>query len=430
MTTDDGRATHGAVLAGATLIDGTGAPPQPDSSVVVVGEQIAWVGPRERLPEWARGMRSIDLRGHTVLPGFIDTHVHLAMPGRGHLRAEDYLHRPAGLAPYEMAVRMRRTIEAGVTTVRDLGGADLATKVAVETGLTAGPRLSIAINVLTPTGGVADFRTRGGFDFGPAMSPSRTSRQVDGVDDCVRAVRELRAAGADVIKVTLSASPTATHPDAGGLSTAELAAVTETARSLGLPVAAHANTPRSIVAALEAGARSIEHGYFVDDRGIELLTEQGAYLVPTLSTFARPVRDDATPEEREQHEQRDVRQRESFARLLQAGGSVAMGTDAAVPAHGANLDELRLMVDYGMTPMQAIVAGTGAAARLLELDHLLGTVATGRAADLVVADVDPIADIASLAEPAHVRLVIKAGVVYSDRGVLASGMLPEFSPAV
>lgn len=339
------------------------------------------------------GDTGVDCTGSTVLPGLIDTHVHVMFSGVDLLRA---MQSPFSYAFYEAARNLEATLAAGVTTVRDAGGADLGVKRAVENGLVTGPRMQIAITILSQTGGHADDWVPGGFEV-PLMPahPGRPASVVDGPDEVRQRVREILRAGADVIKVCTTGgvlSP-ADDPRHSQFSTAEIDVMVAEASAQGKPVMAHAQGTDGIKNAVRAGVASIEHGIYLDDEAIDLMLERDTWLVPTLAApravLAAAEAGAAIPETMvakaaavtEVHAA-------AVERAVAAGVRIAMGTDSGVGPHGTNLDELPLMAACGMTAEQVYAATTSGAAQLLGLDGQIGSLATGFVADLVVVDGD------------------------------------------
>jgi imidazolonepropionase-like amidohydrolase len=341
----------------------------------------------------APGAERLDLRGATLLPGLIDCHVHLSDAGLPDATAQD--RDPPSLRVLRMAEHARRTLAAGVTTVRDVGGRDhleFGLRRAVQEGLLRGPRLVLA-------GKIVSITTPG------ASTWAGMYRTADGGAEMVKAVREQVAAGADVIKIMATGAvlaPAHESPRSAQLTTEELRAAIETAHALGRRVAAHAHGIAGIRAAVEAGVDTIEHGtHLHEDRGVAReMRARGVFLVPTLKALAymadppaSGIPDDVTAKARERRADRDA----TFRVALEERVPIAMGTDAATPfnRHGENAEELALMVGLGMTAGEAIVASTSAAAKALGRDDL-GVIAPGKLADLVAWNGDPLADIALL----------------------------------
>ncbi|MCX5240594.1 amidohydrolase family protein [Streptomyces prunicolor] len=400
----------------ARLIDGTGALPVTDAVVVADAEgTIAYAGPAATAPPVTgdgSAVRIIDAGGRTVLPGFFDCHTHLAYaqgspPGR---RGE----LDPVLVTYDTATRLRQTLDAGITTARDLGGLSTGFRTAVETGRIVGPRLHTAVRIISHTGGHADFRMLDGTD----LSGGEMAELADTVDESRLAVRKVIRAGADVVKICASggmASPYDQPEDEGLMEEEIRAVVDECRRHGGKPVAAHAQGTAGIINAIRGGVTSIEHGYGLDERALDLAGERGTFVVPTLSTVFAGIDKNLMPEH---HYQKKVRwsgiTKENIARAIDQGARIALGTDAAVCPHGQNLLELRFLVDLGMDPMTAIVAGTSVSAELLGLSDQLGTLTVGRTADLILCDGDPLADIGVLGDPGNIVCVVQDGVVRKD----------------
>jgi len=377
------------LFTGGQVFDGTGSPPS-TADVVVEGGYVVDVGPG------LDGDVAVDCTGTTVLPGLVDCHVHVMISDVDSLRLA---YTPFSYAFYEAERNLGLTIAAGITTVRDAGGADLGVKKAVDDGLIVGPRMQISVAPLSITGGHGD-------DWLPSGShleffvphPGRPSGLVDGPDEVRRGVRQMLRAGADVIKVHTTGgvlSPT-DDPRHAHFSPAELDVIVAEAVAQGRSVMAHAQGAEGIKNAVRAGIRSIEHGIYLDDEAIELMLAHGTWLVPTLSAplaVIRAAEAGASIPASSVAKARAVVEvhRQSFAAAVAAGVKVAMGTDAAVVPHGTNLDELPLMAAGGMTPEQVLAATTSGAAELLGLQDEVGRLAPGMRADVVVVDGDALA---------------------------------------
>ena len=277
-----------SLIHNGTVIDGTGREPLPDGAVLIEDGRIGAVGRRDDLTRPAGAVAEIDAQGGFILPGFIDAHVHLMLEGFdlvGHLTT------PFSLHFYRAIDHMRRTVEAGVTCVRDAGGADAGVKRAVEAGLVVGPRMQISISVLTTTGGHGDFWLPSGAEFSLFSAyPGNPDGRCDGVDGVRQKVREVLRAGAEIVKVCSTGgvlSPT-DHPEFTQFSPEELGVmVQEAAYRRGVKVMAHAQGADGIKNAVRAGVHSIEHGIYLDDEAIELMLRNGTWLVPTRSAQPR-----------------------------------------------------------------------------------------------------------------------------------------------
>ena len=408
------------LVRNGTLIDGNGGPLRKNASVLIEDNRIVQVGDADSIAQPGGEVQVIDAQGGYILPGFVDCHVHLALEN---LTIERVLSTPLSFTLFQSIDHMRRTLEAGVTSVRDAGGADQGLQQAVEEGLVAGPRMQITITILSITGGHLDYFMPSGNEYNlfPAY-PGRPAGICDGVEEVRKKVRELLRAGAEVIKVCTTGGTMSPrdHPTFTQFSPAELSVmVEEAAFHGGKKVMAHAQGSEGIKNAVRAGVHSIEHGVYLDDEAIELMLERDTFLVPTLSAPAFVLERHAESGQYPEWGVRKVREvfdvnLESIARAYQAGVRIAMGTDACVGPHGANLRELSLMCRIGMSPMESIVASTKVAAECLGWQDRLGTLEPGKLADIVVTKEDPLADIDSLADTENIQVVIKDGVVIKD----------------
>ena len=402
-----------------TIIDGTGSAPITNGAVLIRDGRIESVGRGADVPvPDHEAVERVDARGGTILPGFIDCHVHLTSQNFG---PEDRYFVPETYQVLKTAVYAKRTVEAGVTSVRDAGGADRGVQRALDEGVILGPRTKIAVAMLSITGGHGDA-------YSPSLglrltSPLRVSGVCDGVDGVRTKVREVLRAGAQVIKVATSGgvlSPT-DNPEDAHFTQAELEAIVDEARMHGNKKAmAHAQAATGIKNAVRAGFHSIEHGIYLDDEAIDLMLQHGTYLVPTLIAPLSVLKAaengqrvaawavEKSKRVMEAHQQ-------SIARAHQAGVKIAMGTDSGVGPHGTNLEELALMVEIGMSPMEAIVASTRVAADCLEWSDEVGTLSSGKLADVVIAAQDPLSDIRSLGDTDNIVWVMKGGSVVKNR---------------
>jgi imidazolonepropionase-like amidohydrolase len=324
------------LIRNGRLIDGTGGSPRPNAAILVEDDRITQVGETDTLVPSGEETRILDAGGGTILPGFIDCHVHLVLEN---LTIERVLSTPLSFTLLQSIDHMRRTLEAGVTSVRDAGGADQGLKMAVEEGLVAGPRMQVSVTILSITGGHLDYFMPSGNEY--SLFPAYPGRPVgicDGVEEVRKKVRELLRAGAEVIKVCTTGGTMSPrdHPTFTQFSPAELEVmVQEAAFHGGKKVMAHAQGTEGIKNAVRAGVHSVEHGVYLDDEAIELMLEHETFLVPTLSAPAFVLERHASSDEYPEWGVRKVREvfdanLDSIARAYQAGVRIAMGTDACV----------------------------------------------------------------------------------------------------
>jgi imidazolonepropionase-like amidohydrolase len=395
------------------LVDGRGDAPVADAGVLVDGNgMISWVGPMAQAPQLPDQVRRVALAG-TLLPGFIDTHVHFAVPGGG-LNVAVLMRQPPPVRVLQIAASMHATVDAGVTTVRDLGFLGPKLAMLATTGATPAPRLLNAIAMLSSTGGHGDIPLPAGVDLTELFQLLDMRLAVaDGPDAATKQARQLMRDGAQVVKVaaTGGVSTPADGPDDVGFSPAELRAVVEAASSRGRRVAAHAIGTQGIANAVDAGVHSIEHGCGLTPEIAERMAKRGAFLVPTL-TVLNELGDPAVMGQ--EAYQKAVRWRaavsEAVPMAVKAGVRIATGTDAGLGIrHGQNLVELAHLVNAGLSPMAAIVAGTATAAEVCGLGDQVGTLEPGKRADLVVAAGNPLDDIDLLADATNITLVVQDG---------------------
>ena len=403
-----------------TVIDGNGRSPLRDGAVLIRDNKIVQVGRKLDINLPDADITMLDAQKGHILPGLIDTHVHFIFDGVDFMKQ---LTTPFSLQFFQVMDPMRRTLEAGITSVRDAGGADLGMKTAVEQGLIAGPRMQISISVLTITGGHADSWVPSGADL--RLIPEHAGRPsgiCDGVEEVRKKVRQVLRAGADVIKVCATGgvlSPT-DHPEFTQFSLEELQVMVQEAEYRnGIKVMAHAQGKEGIKNAVLAGIHSIEHGIFVDDECLELMLARGTFLVPTLLAPLAVLEDGeagGTMPEWGIRKSREVIEihSENIGKAHKAGVKIAMGTDAGVMKHGTNNRELGLMCGIGMSPMEAVVATTKTAAECLGWQDRVGTLEAGKLADVIVVGADPLADIRSLENVENIKVVMKDGRLAKD----------------
>ena len=403
------------VIHAGTLIDGVTETPRQQVSILIHDEKITAVESGFKTPA---GAEVIDLSGATVLPGFIDCHVHMSakLPSRMNATEDGLTHNDIDRA-FDGALFARRMLQQGFTTARDAGGGDetVALREAITAGKIPGPRLYVALEPLGPTGGHADPRNgldaqlwRGDWDNG----------RVDSPDDARRRVREHKRRGADLIKLMPSGgiASTGDDPRAQLMTNEEMRVAVETAHSLGMKVAAHIYPAGAIENAVIAGVDSVEHGSFATAKTFELMKAHGTYLVPTLTVYevfyeaARNHPELLTPGTAQKELHNDLLPKQNLPLAVRSGVKIAYGTDIGEGDHAM---EFGLLIHNGMSPIQAVLAATRNAADLLGAADKVGSVQAGHYADIVAVAGDPLRDTDQFE---HVSFVMKGGVVYRDHG--------------
>lgn len=383
------------------LIDGTGLTIE-RATILIRGSKIVATG-SSRTMTIPKGVTRLNGRGLTVIPGLIDCHVHLCLGGEPDVVATVESDSPS-MTLLKSARHARQTVESGFTTIRDVGSRDhsiFALKTAIDAGIMPGPRIVGAGLAICMIGGHARF----------------IGQEVEGVEQVQRAVDAQLAAGAGVIKVIASGGvlTPGTSPDQAQMTMEELAAAVATAGRAQKKVAAHAHGASGMKNAIRAGVHSIEHATLLDDEAGELMKQHGVYMVPTLSALSttaagRPgcgIPVSALDKARAMTK----RHQASFKKAHESGLCIAMGTDAGTPFnyHGDNAQELERMVAFGMSPMEAILASTAAAARLIGIHDTVGTLTRGRQADLVIVEGNPLKRIETLRDRSKIMGVMQAG---------------------
>jgi imidazolonepropionase-like amidohydrolase len=405
------RAPASILLRPARVFDGETPIPHEGWVVLVTGERIVAAGPagEVRAPP---GARTVDLPGATLAPGLIEGHSHLLLHPYDETSWNDQVLRESVAERVARAVNhARATLDAGFTTVRDLGTegagyADVGLRQAIEKGVIPGPRMRVAGPAIVATGsyGPKGFRAEASVPLG--------AEEADGVDALMRVARDQIGKGADLIKVYADyrwgpngeAMPTFTQQ--------ELEVLVQVAASSGRPVVAHAATAEGMRRAILAGVASIEHGDGGTPEVFRLMKERGVGFCPTLAAGDATLQYAGWRKGADPEPARIRAKRESFRAALEAGVSMCVGGDVGVYAHGTNAREMELMVDYGMTPAAVMVAATSGNARILGLGGQLGAIRAGLLADLVAFDGDPTRDIAAAR---RVRFVMKGGSVHLQR---------------
>ncbi len=378
-----------AVKAGV-LIDGSGREPIRDAVMLVEGDAIVSVGPADRvaIPE---GAEIVDASGKTVMPGLIDSHVHIMINSAS---LEERLFTPKAVSYYQAAENLKKMLRAGFTSARDAGEADAGIRQALEMGLITGPRLVVS-GTIGQTGGLLEKR----FPSGATIIDEESWRICDGVEEVRKTVRKVLREGVDFVKIFATGGVGAPQgtPFTPEWSPAELEVIVEEANRAGAGVMAHAESAAGVKNALRAGVHSIEHGYVLDEEAIELFLETGAFLVPTQHVSTHSTADLSEWARRKKEKLRKA-QAGWLRRAHEAGVRIALGSDAyRSDMHGTNAVELALMMENGgLSAMEAIVAGTKNAAECCRIDDVVGTLEAGKQADFLVVEGNPLDDITLL----------------------------------
>lgn len=391
------------VVAGCTLIDGTGNDPVENAALHVRDGKIAWVGALSALPENARSLEQVDASGKTVIPGIIDAHIHVCW--NGFESVLELINRDRDLIILEAVNTVKRVLATGTTTVRDIGGHDyveMSLRKAINAGHIAGPRMRTSGKVLCMTGGHGYF----------------IARQADGPDEMRKAAREQLRAGADTIKMmaTGGAATPGQDVNASQLTVEEMKAAVDAAHALGRTAAAHCHGTGGIKNSILAGMDSIEHCTYLDEETADMMVQRGTAMVLTQGV-AKP--DPAKIPANQQAEARRLepifetlseRTRQSINIARAKGVFIGCGTDAGgnalAPHDFAMAKELELLVVNGFTPMEALCIVTRNNARVLRWDKELGTLEAGKLADFVILNANPLDDISNVRA---VKAVYKGG---------------------
>ena len=383
-------------------------------TLVVVDDRIERVV--DGHPEAQAQAGIVDLSGLTCLPGLMDMHTHITSQSSPSSYSKAFTRNEADVA-LEATVYARRTLEAGFTTVRDLGdsfNASIALRNAIDAGHVVGPRIFTSGKALAPPGGHAD--PTNGWRADLMGAPTPREGVLNGVAEAREAVRQRYKDGADLIKITITGGvlSVAKSGIAPQFRPDEVQAVIETAEDYGMHVAAHAHGKEGMIRAINAGITSIEHGTMMDDEVISLMKERGTWYVPTISAgkfVAEKAEIDGYFPALVRPKARTIGPmiQDTFERAWKAGVRIAFGTDSGVSPHGDNADEFVFMVETGMSPAEAIRSATLNAAELLGVSDRAGRLAPGHWADVIAVEGNPLADVSTLGD---VAFVMKAGHVH------------------
>ncbi|WP_454625280.1 amidohydrolase family protein [Bradyrhizobium cenepequi] len=412
-----------SAIVGGTLIDGLGGDPVKSSVVVIENGRIIAAGSEANIAIPSGALR-LDASGRTILPGFIDCHVH------GTYRARDMRQHLLNTPTYNVLRSIeifRETLACGITTARDMGGADAGFRTAIEEGLIDGPRLLISLGMISQTGGHGDYWVPADMRIKKrAWLPDTVA---DGVEDIRRLVRELLMRGADFIKICATGGITSVTDswDEPQFTIEEIRTAVQEAAAKRRRVAVHAEGIDGIRNAVKAGIHTLEHGWFLDEEAADEMIKMNTWWVPTLALVPLSVKKRVDDKSWAGHQmgQEDVKDKQIYNLMqdqipiwkeaVRRGIKVAMGTDQSHRLLvGENMVELKFMVEWlGMTPMEVIVASTSKAAECIERPEL-GALAPGKVADVLVVDGDPLADIRVMEDRSRLHLVMKAGKTFTN----------------
>ncbi len=400
------------VLNHMNLIDGNGNVVE-DAMLVIEGSKIQYMGKNNgKIPN---GAEIVDMKRRTVLPGMIDSHMHLGGNGEPN-RELEMLKELLPMTTLKAYVNAKADLMAGFTTIRSMGDRgflDISLKKAIESGLVEGPRMKVSGQAISMTGGHGDRW------LAPEVSANGYGVIADGPEEVRKAARYQLKMGADFVKMMATGGVMSEGDEPGSpqLTEEEMRAATEEAHKVGKKAAAHAQGTEGIKNAIRAGIDSIEHGIFLDDEAIQMMKEKGVFLVATLVApynIKKYGREAGIPEHAVRKTEEIISYHaDSFSRAYKAGVKIAMGTDAATPfnKHGENAQELVLMVENGAKPMDAIMAATKWGSQLLGMEKAVGTLEFGKEADVIAVEGDPLKDISVLKD---VKFVMKAGKIYKN----------------
>lgn len=417
MAVSAAQAEDVVAIEAGQLLDKPGNAPRGASTIIVRDGKVSEI--RAGHGNAPAGARLVDLRDKFVLPGLIDSHVHLDSDAGGNAALVEAVTSSDAATAYRAAGNAKKTLMAGFTTVRNLGdgtGATLALRDAIAAGDLPGPRIIDAGRSISTTSGHMDGTLSMSEDLHASINQDNLC---DGVESCRQAIRKQIRRGVDVIKIATTGGVNSRIGAGLGrqIFDDEVKALVDTAHLYGKKVAVHAHGTDGVNAALAAGADSIEHGTTLDDASLKLFKQAGAYYVPTLSTVNGYLeRLAANPNAYPPDVLAKVKWRievtgKSLEKAYPAGVKIAFGTDAGVSKHGRNADEFELMVKHGMSPAAAIEAATVNASQLLGVDAEVGTLEPGKAADIIAVAGDPTRDVTVLKS---VRFVMKNGVIHKD----------------
>ena len=405
-----------AVICGE-LFDGTGLTLKSDWTLLIDGEKIVSSKPTSdsQIPS---DSEVLDARGSTVIPGLIDCHDHLASFGY-EIASRWGLTEQQSHRHMRIASTLRQTLHTGYTTIRDAGGLPAGFRNAIDEGLIPGPRLLTSIGIISPTGGIAGHLSPSGHQTPFGADPSVPDGVANGPYEMRKKVREMVGAGADVIKFAATggaSSRAGLEPRDMLITKEEITSIVDEAHTLGKKVMCHALGGPGLTASIEAGVDSIEHGTFLheDPRSLELMAKKDVFFAPSFAVYKYHA-ERGTPHGQKRANDLKTDHVKSLLAAMDHGVKVVAGTDAGGWIHGNNAEELSCLVEAGMTPSQAVLAGTRIAAECIGMQDELGTLVEGKKADLLFSSRNPLIDISCLEFGQTVSLVMKGGEVVFDK---------------
>ncbi len=399
-----------------TVLDCTNSNPKSEQTIIVKNNRIASV--RSGYIEAPDTVKTVDLKDHSVMPGLMDMHVHIEGQSSPKRYEEGFRMNEADVA-LKATIYCKKTLMAGFTTVRDLGGSgvNVSLRNAITRGFIAGPRIYTCEKGIGTTGGHAD--PTNGVRKDLQHDPGPKEGVINGVEDAKKAVRQRYKNGADVIKITATGGVLSVAKDGQGpqFTVEEVEAIVQTADDYGFVTAAHAHGAEGMKRAVLGGIHSIEHGTFMTDEVMQLMKERGTYYVPTISAgkfvYKKAIESPQffPPMVRKKAIEVGPQIQDTFAKAYKAGVKIAFGTDTAVSPHGDNAKEFVYMVEAGMPAYEAIKSATVGASDLLRISDSYGTLEAGKMADIIAVEGNPLEDVSILQD---VKFVMKDGVVYKQ----------------
>lgn len=405
------------LIKNITIIDPTYGEPLENTSILIKKGKIVAID-KPTCIDLDDGTEVIDGEGNFILPGFIDMHVHLMANG---FHFEDIMNNPLAIHFYRALENMKDTIDAGVTYVRDCGLADIGVKLAQKKGMFLAPKMKISVMPLSISGGHFDFKLNSGFDM-VINYPGLPHPVCNGVEGVIAKTREILGSKADFIKIMATGGVISANdsPEFTQFNKKELKAIVNEARLRGnTKVSGHGHGLEGITNAVKAGIQFIEHGTYINKKIAKLMVDNGTYLVPTRLVIDETKKSALNKKLKKETALKAIEiskvHKENIEIAYHEGVTILMGTDSGVIDHGQNLKELELLCDIGMDPMEAIASGTIEAAKSMEIDNEVGSLAIGKSADMIMTDKNPLDDISYLGDSNNISMVIQDGKIVKNR---------------